>query len=228
MRTISVVSLMMVTGLAASGCGTDNPFDNPPEPTEPKLAGIIANPITVAPGDTSRITVQVADADIDTLSISFVATGGVISGAGAEAIFVAGQSETVATISVTLSGSLGPIASGAATINVTNNPPLISVASQQLNEQDTGNQCLVFIGLPSEELTLFALDLVNPAGVEIGLTGGLVTQITGRNLPAGTPFALQTAGRCFTLLSGEYTFTFTIQDASSETSTEFVATFVQP
>lgn len=223
MRRTWIGSILMASFLKLVACGTDIQTNSNAEIGRPQLAAIDATPFTIMPDDTSIITIRVLGADINTLTISYEATGGIIEGAGTQVLFIAGSTEGVAWITVTVDDGRGNISSGSATIRIVQDQPIMSVGVQVLDASSAEGQCLVFSALPAETLFFLRVVIENPVGQTFEVSGSATIPV-----PANQPFPLQFEGQCYTLHKGTYNLTFTLQRATDANSFAFNTTHVQP
>lgn len=94
----------------------------------PIISSVVANPTSISTGAVSAITCTASDADGDTLTYTWSAASGTISGTGATINWTAPASSSTYTISITVSDDHGGSAQSSVNIVVTkvNNAPLIS------------------------------------------------------------------------------------------------------
>ena len=199
----------------STGSGNENPVL--------RLAEISVEPLSILPGDSSVVTVSVANGDLATLNITYDATGGTIAGSGAQAIFTADTIEGQAWVMVTLNDSQGNVISGSANIHVTNTIPLVAIGVQLLDSGTSGGKCMVFTAVPSENLIFLRVLVTNPIDEEIEISGNPAVPVLANNR-----FSIQLAGQCFSFHSGTYSFDFTLQRNLNEASFTLNATYVQP
>ncbi|MFQ5674291.1 MAG: hypothetical protein ACE5G1_00215 [bacterium] len=208
--------------LTLSACKSQQPLDIQPTDSNPALTGIIADPITVVPGGASVVTIQMLNADPRTLDVTYQATGGIIQGSGAEVTFVAGNMESIAWVDVSVDAGQGNILSGSASINITASPPLISVGVQILTATTSNTQCLAFTALAADTVSITGADVLNPNNQTFMVpdSGNLLTP---RTLLPGDTLTMQSQGTCYTLFSGTYEFSFSLQGQAEP----FRVTYVQ-
>jgi len=127
---------------------------------KPDITGLTASNESVNPGGTSQISCTAVDADRDTLTYAWEATGGTISGEGATVTWTAPQSSSAYTIKVTVSDGRGGDASADVTVDVL----------------AAGNTAPIIRGVTSvppapqvwdEEPVVFTCDAFDPDGDEI-------------------------------------------------------------
>lgn len=135
-----VLGLIVLTMLAGAACGGS-------ENEAPIITSLTASPDTVVPGDTSTIACEARDPDSDTLTYSWTATGGTISGVGSTVTWIAPSVGGTFTINVTVDDGEGGTDTGAVavpvlvlfttgSISVKSNP---TGAEIYLDGSDTGN-----------------------------------------------------------------------------------------
>jgi hypothetical protein len=202
------------------GCQSDNPVDSVND--KPVLLAINANPITIAPNGTSDIALDVIDQDGDALTVTYSASGGTIVGDGGTAIFTADSAEGVKGITVKINDGRGGEVSGSASINVTKNPALITIAVQLLEQSASGTQCLLFRAQAAEELLLQGIQIINPNNESI------LNPIAAGTLSKGVPVSLQARGLCYTKRSGTYRFILTLIRPGTSDAFTFETTYIQP
>ncbi len=132
---VLVVVAMVTTGACGKG-GNEAPV----------ITSLTASSASVGPGETSSITCVASDPDDDTLTYSWTATGGTISGVGSTVTWIApGVGGTSFTISVTVDDGEGetvtgtvavPVVVATGSISVESNPPGAEI---YLDGSDTGN-----------------------------------------------------------------------------------------
>jgi len=83
---------------------------------QPEIVDISVNPSSVLPGESSIITCSASDSDGDTLTYSWNATGGLISGSGAEITWIAPSEEGTYTITCIVDDGYG--GSGQESVNI--------------------------------------------------------------------------------------------------------------
>ncbi len=96
-----------------------------PSNTPPSIsAGPTATPSTITDAQTSSLSVTASDADGDTLSYSWSATGGSVSGTGATAVYTPPRvtAVTVYQVNVTVSDGKGGTAAGSVDVTVSPRP----------------------------------------------------------------------------------------------------------
>src|SRR5574341_223279 len=138
MSNIRLAAILFCGALIGLGCKSENPVDNAND--RPLLLAINANPITIAPNGTSNIAVEAFDQDGDALTITYSVSGGVIVGNNETAIFTADSAEGVKSITVKVADGRGGEIAGSASLNVTKNPALITLANQLLEQGLSGTQ----------------------------------------------------------------------------------------
>lgn len=102
--------------LFCGACTSRNPVNSSETPKEPKpnqnqnprVTSVMADPASLSPGQQAAITVAAYDPDNDTLSYSYSATGGTISGSEPYTTFVAGSAGT-GYVTVTVEDGRGGI-----------------------------------------------------------------------------------------------------------------------
>ena len=123
-----------------------SPEGLPPPNTPPVISsGPTATPSTITDAQTSSLSVTATDVDGDTLSYSWSATGGSVSGTGATAVYTPPSvtSTSIYTVSVTVSDGKGGTATGNVLVTVTpsgsgggtNIAPQASVTASSQNAQ---------------------------------------------------------------------------------------------
>ena len=204
-----LLNVLLLSIIVYSGCLSENPvISNEPDQT-PKLSAIIADPISIMPGDSSIITIQMLNVSPDTLDVTFAATGGSIRDVGAAAIFTAGAAEGVAWITVTVDLGGGNTITGSASIGIAQVQPTLSVAVQVLDALNDDSQCLVFTAVAADTLEIFGGEVQNPDGQVFSIPG-IGSVLTPVTFFPGDTFPLQSQGSCYTKSSGEYIFTFDV------------------
>ncbi len=109
----------------------------PPKPNHPPVASCSANPTSVYQGSTEPVTIHVAatDADNDTLSYSYTATGGTVDGTGPDVRWnPSGLALGTYTVNAKVDDGRGGTATCAADVAVNarpNRPPVISCAPER-------------------------------------------------------------------------------------------------
>ena len=203
------LNVFLLSIIVYSGCLSENPVTSNEVDQTPKLSAIIADPISIMPGDSSIITIQMLNASPDTLDVTFAATGGSIRDVGAAAIFTAGATEGVAWVTVTVDLGGGNTTTGSASIGIAQVQLPISVAVQVLDALNSDSQCLVFTALAADTLGIVGGAVQNPDGQVFSIPG-IGTVLTPVTFFPGDAFPLQLQGSCYEQSSGEYIFTFDV------------------
>jgi len=138
----TVLVLVVVAMVATGACGKGGN-------EAPVITSLTASSASVGPGETSSITCVASDPDDDTLTYSWTATGGTISGVGSTVTWIAPSAEGTFTISVTVDDGEGETVTGTVAV-----PVVIVVTTGSINIQS------------------------NPAGAEIYLDGSDTGNIT--------------------------------------------------
>ncbi len=134
----TVLALVVVAMVTTGACGKA-------ANEAPVITSLTANPVSVVPGETSNITCVASDPDDDTLTYSWTATGGTISGVGSTVTWIAPSVAGTFTISVTVDDGEGgtdtgtvsvPVVVATGSISVESNPPGAEIF---LDGSDTGN-----------------------------------------------------------------------------------------
>jgi len=196
-RLFSIFLLSLLLGFSCSKKNVVEPDPN----SNPVVSSVVASPQMLAPGQTATISVTANDADGDNLSYSFTATGGSVTGNGATATFTAGSNPGSASVAVNVSDGNGGVATGSTPLSIVLDDPTIDVSAQVV-QTTTGEDCLLFFGIPRENVLLISVKFTNPLGQNITYDLG------NRSYPANNPTPLQESGLCYTKLSGTYTFEF--------------------
>lgn len=207
-RTL-ILSICLVSLIAISGCLSENPVTSNQVDQTPKLSAIIADPISIMPGDSSIITVQTLNASPDTLNITYDATGGSLRSNGGVAIFTAGDSEGVAWVNVTVDFGDGSMTTGSASISIAQVQPIISIGVQVLDQSGTDSQCLVFTALAGDTLEITGGEVQNPGGQVFSIPD-IGNVLTPTQFLPGDTFPLQSQLGCYTQSSGDYVFRFNV------------------
>ncbi len=160
-ETAAASCYVTATTRSAPGETADNP---------PVITSLTPSPSNVAPGESSTMTCVASDADGDTLSYTWSATGGTIAGVGSTATWVAPAVTGTFTISVTVAdgGTGTATASCYVAVAATSTPPSSpSPWPMEITDDldrtvviDEPPQRIVSLA-PSITETLFALDLGN-------------------------------------------------------------------
>jgi hypothetical protein len=104
------------------GCGGGTPGSGPSGTnTPPMISSLVVDPPSVKVGGTSMVTAEASDADGDTLTYSWSATGGSISGSEATVSWKAPSSAGTYTVMCSVSDEYGGTGSEAANLTVTPN-----------------------------------------------------------------------------------------------------------
>jgi hypothetical protein len=220
MSYLRIAASLVCVALINLGCLGETSVDS--VNTEPILLGINVNPITIAPNDTSNISVVAFDQDNDALTITYSASGGTIVGNNETAIFKADSAQGVKSITVKIVDGRGGEADGSASLNVAKNPELITLATQVLEQGMTGTQCLLFHAQATEEMFMLGLQITNPSNASI------TNPVQADTLLKGVPLSLQGQGLCYTKYSGTYRFIFALTRPDSSAPFTFETTYVQP
>ena len=122
--------LLLMTGCEPPGPRPpDDPEPEPPWNSPPSIRRLTANPTSVQPGGTSRVTVEASDPDGDRLRYSWRATGGSVSpSSGRSSVtWTAPQAPGTYRVTVTVRDNQGGRRSKSVNITVTraNKPPAI-------------------------------------------------------------------------------------------------------
>lgn len=191
--------LLFALGSFLVACGGGS---TPTPNQSPTITSVTANPGTAAPGQASTITVVASDPDGDTLTYSYSATNGTVSGTSATATFLAGTAAGTATVNVTVSDGKGGTATSSVNVVIELLPPEIKITKQDV-QNTQGNDCVLFFAVPQEEVRINSVTIINP------ISNSIVYNVGGTLVVKGQPVALQDSVSCYTKLSGEYQFTFT-------------------
>jgi Bacterial Ig domain len=209
---IALLMLMVLTGCGGSGGSTSN--------QNPVVTSVTANPVSLAPGASSTITVVASDPNNDSLTYTYAATNGTVSSSGATATFLAGNAGT-ASVSVTVSDGRGGTANGSTNISIVQAAPEIRVTSLEVPSDTPGLSCLQFAAIPQEDVTLNSVRITNPRNDSITYNLG------GTLIVGGQAINLQGDLDCYTKFSGPFKFVFTgVRPGSSAFTSE--ATYNQP
>lgn len=222
-KIVLVVVTLTFLAILFGACGTDVPTNSRPPLSRAELAEIAVRPLTIAPGDSSVVTIRVLGGVLDTLMVTYEVDRGRIEGSGGRAVYRADSTEGVAWITVTLTGNQGSVTNGQATVNVFKEEPIMSVGVQALQASSVVGKCLLFSAVPSETLFFLRALIENPVGQTFEILGS-------PTLPAGAhqPVPLQEAGQCYTLQSGTWNFQFTLQRVNEQGSFVFNVAHIQP
>jgi hypothetical protein len=113
----------------------------------PTITSVVANPTSVSTGAVSTITCNASDPDGDTLSYTWSATGGTISGTGSQVNWTAPSSSGTYTITCTVSDGKGGTASSSVNVTVTsggaNQSPTISSLTANPITVSTGGVSII-------------------------------------------------------------------------------------
>ena len=140
-RWTALVLIVIVMITTSACCKAEN------EP--PAITSLTASPASVGPGESSTIVCVASDPDDDTLTYSWTATGGTISGVGSTVTWIAPSVAGTFTISVTVDDGEGETDTGTVAV-----PVLILVTTGSISVQS------------------------NPTGAEIYLDGSDTGNIT--------------------------------------------------
>jgi hypothetical protein len=176
-----------------------------PTPTPnkvPTITSVTANPISLAPGASSTITVVASDGDNDSLTYTYSATNGTVSGTGATATFLAGSVPGTANITVTVNDGRGGTANSSTNLTIVLGDPIIQISAQVVKD-DQNIDCLLFYAKPQEDLIFNSVKTSNP------LINLPTYNLGGTLVIKNEIIALQDEFSCYTKLSGDYTFVFT-------------------
>ncbi len=130
-----VAGLIIISVLMGSGCGM---FNKPPV-----ISSLTPSATEVARGESCTISCVATDPDEDILTYAWSVTGGALSGAGDTVTWVAPDTEGTYTISVTVSDESGEPASDSCTIEVVNNPPVVTGISPSVPSVAPEASCTV-------------------------------------------------------------------------------------
>jgi len=196
------IYMLVVTAMAfmLTNCGEDAMS---PEPNQsPAITSVTAALLTLAPGQTTTVTVAASDPDGDNLSYSYTALGGTVVGATNTATFTAGQNAGNASVTVLVSDGQGGSVNGSVSLNIAQLAPTVNISAQSV-PAGGGGECLLFTAVPQEELVFNSVKITNPIAEFVTFNIGGVTVV------ANQAVALQDPGACYTKRSGVYTFEFT-------------------
>ena len=102
---ISRLTLLGLLFALLGSCSNGDSSDDPPAPFNrpPVIASLQANPMSVLPGQSSSLSVAATDPDGDSLTYSWAATAGTLTGAGSAVSWQAPGVPGTCTVSVTVS-----------------------------------------------------------------------------------------------------------------------------
>ena len=109
----------------------------------PTISSLTANPTTVSTGAVSTITCTASDPDVDTLSYTWTATGGTISGSGSQVSWTAPVTSGTYTITCTVSDGKGGSDTKNVNIMVTVAGGGVKLWTRQLGTATTDYGCRV-------------------------------------------------------------------------------------
>jgi len=114
------VAVVIIAAVVGVGCGELNQV--------PTINSLIANPNTVVEGGSSTVTCTATDPDADTLTYTWSATGGTVTGTGSIITWIAPSAVGTYTITVTVADGNGGTASDDVVVTVIsgNSPPVIT------------------------------------------------------------------------------------------------------
>jgi hypothetical protein len=135
-RCIIVVLLAVVLAISSVACGNSN--------QSPSITSLVANPVSVGPGDSSTVTCVAADLDGDALSYTWTFTGGSQSGTGDTITWVAPSAANTYTVKVTVSDGKGGMANGSVVIIVAPTPtPTPTGGSIDIKSSPAGAEVII-------------------------------------------------------------------------------------
>lgn len=118
---LPLIFFVLFLGIVIAGCGGG--VGN----YAPVIISLTANPSSVSPGGTSTITCFATDADGDTLTYSWTAIDGTISGSGSQVTWTAPSTEGTYNVTVSVSDSKASAVTDSVTITVSSIPEMVLI-----------------------------------------------------------------------------------------------------
>jgi hypothetical protein len=175
--------------------------------TPPVITSLAPGATAVGPGGSCTVTCTASDPDGDTITYTWSATGGAISGTGSTVTWTAPATEGTYTITVSVSDDKGGTATGSCNIEVANTPPVITSLAPGATTVLPNGSCTV---------TCIASDADgDPLTYAWSATGGTFSG-TGNSVTWKAPAAEAT-----------YTISVTVSDGKGGTATGSCAIVVE-
>jgi hypothetical protein len=205
-----IVGLITLTMFMGTGCamftdllGIDG-VDTPPEidgvNTPPEISSLAPSATSVALEGSCTVSCTASDADGDTLTYDWAATGGAITGEGSTITWMAPAAEGSYSITVSVSDGKGGTASDSCTISVANAPPEISSLDPSATSVAIEGSCTVSCTASDADGDTLTYDWA--------ATGGAITG-EGSTITWMAPAA-----------EGSYTITVTVSDGKGGTASD--------
>ena len=128
------VSLVILAMLMGGGCVTN---------TAPIISSLTPSAESVERGESCTVSCTATDPDDDILTYDWSATGGTVSGTGNSVTWDAPDTAGTYTVSVTVSDGKDGTDSDSCTIEVVNNPPVISSLTPSAESVAPGGSCTI-------------------------------------------------------------------------------------
>jgi hypothetical protein len=157
---LSLIILVVSPLFISAGCQAANQLAVVSTNQAPVISGLTAKAESVRPSSSTQVNCDAGDPNRDTLTYTWSASGGTISGEGATVNWTAPDKSGAYTIAVTVSDGKGGEAAKETTVNVlaeTNAPPVIQDVTTVPVSREVGDDKTV-------TLTCIAVD---PAGYDI-------------------------------------------------------------
>ena len=205
-----IVGLITLTMLMGTGCslftgllGIDS-GETPPETdgvnTSPEISSLDPSATSVALEGSCTVSCVASDADGDSLTYDWTATGGTITGAGSTITWIAPAAGGSYTITVTVSDGKGGTASDSCTISVANASPEISSLDPSATSVALEGSCTISCVASDADGDSLTYDWTATGGTITG-AGSTITWIA----PAA---------------EGSYTITVTVSDGRGGTASD--------
>lgn len=186
---LALVSLVILTMLLAGGC-----FNKPPT-----ITSLTPSATSLARGDSCTVNCVASDPDADTLTYSWSATGGSVSGTGNTITWMAPTTEGSYSVTVTVSDGKKTV-SDSCNIQVVNSAPVIASLTPSATELPPEGSCT--IGCAASDADGDTLTYTWSA------TGGAITG-TGNSVSWEAPAA-----------EGTYTISVSVSDGHGGTASD--------
>lgn len=121
---LPLIFFVLFLGIVIAGCGGGGGGSH-----APVIINLTANPSSVSPGGTSTIICFAIDVGGDTLTYSWTATDGIISGSGGQVIWTAPSTEGTYKITVSVSDSKASAVTDSVTITVSSIPEMVLISA---------------------------------------------------------------------------------------------------